>query len=189
MHLIRPASYAQHKLFLLVIQALLVNVTSSSVTTCNALSALLPKAVYSPTDAAYGSSEASYAYAQQQVQRPSCIVKPSNVIDVSTAVKALGNSSATFAIRSGGHATNPGFSNIDDGITLDLTFLNSIDILSQGSRVTASVGTGASWGDVYPVLDSQGRSVNGGRASGVGVGGFLSGGCIFLIPMPLCTNG
>ncbi|RYP10560.1 hypothetical protein DL765_008064 [Monosporascus sp. GIB2] len=77
---------------------------------------------------------------------------------------------------SGGHGTNHGYSNIDGGVTLDLTSLNNVDVLENG--VTVSVGTGASWGDVYLVLDAHNRSLNGGRASDVGVGGFLSGGGI-----------
>lgn len=189
MHLNRPTTSTLHKLCLFVIQISLVDIVRSSNSTCQTLSSLLPKAVFVPADAAYSSSAASYAYLQQQAQRPSCIVKPSNAAEVSSAIKILGSSTTPFAVRSGGHATNSGFSNIDGGVTLDLTSLNDVGIFQDGAHVTASVGTGATWGDVYEVLDTHGRSLNGGRASGVGVGGFLSGGCTTLYyPAPLCLN-
>ncbi|KAI1262133.1 hypothetical protein F5Y18DRAFT_430367 [Xylariaceae sp. FL1019] len=59
---------------------------------------------------------------------------------------------------------------------MDITLLN--DVRYNGEERTVSIGTGAYWGDVYPVLYSLNRSLNGGRASGVGAGGFLSGGGI-----------
>jgi hypothetical protein len=177
MHVRRPLPCRLHKLCLFFIQILLVDVGSASNATCQILLSILPKAVYFPSDVAYHSSGASYSYVQQQVQRPTCIVLPSNAADLSSVVKVVKNSTTAFAIRSGGHATNSGFSNIDAGVTLDLTSLNHVDIIQDGEHVTASVGTGASWADVYEVLDAHGRSLNGGRASGVGIGGFLSGGC------------
>ncbi|KAJ0120688.1 FAD binding domain-containing protein [Diaporthe amygdali] len=113
---------------------------NSSDTTCYALAAILANAVFFPGDTTYNSSEASYAYVQQQIQRPSCIVKPSSTAEVSSVVKILQSSSSAFAIKSGGHATNSGFSNIDGGVTLDLTSLNSVSIVEDGDLVTASVG-------------------------------------------------
>lgn len=142
---------------------------------CAALGSLLPRQLALPGDSAYTTSESSYAYANQQTQKPSCIVKPTCAADVSLVVKTLRKyPGSPFAIRSGGHATNRGFSNIDGGVTVDLTSLNTVRLLGDG--VTVSVGTGALWGDVYSGLDRHNRSLNGGRASGVGVGGLLSGG-------------
>lgn len=144
---------------------------------CAALGSRLPRQVAFPGDRAYSASESSYAYANQQTQKPSCIVKPTRAADVSLVVKTLREyPGSPFAIRSGGHATNRGFSNIDGGVTVDLTSLNTVQLLEDG--VTVSVGTGALWGDVYSVLDAHNRSLNGGRASRVGVGGLLSGGGI-----------
>lgn len=145
--------------------------------TCADIASQLPNRVAYPGDEAYNTSEKSYAYANQQTQKPSCIVQPSSAADVAAAVNVLRKSPhVPFAIRSGGHATNRGFSNIDCSVTLDLRLLNSVKIQADG--VVVSVGTGASFGDVYLVLDAAKRSLNGGRASGVGVGGFLSGGTL-----------
>jgi FAD/FMN-containing dehydrogenase len=40
----------------------------------------------------------------------------------------------------------------------------------------ASIQPGARWVDVYSALDPEGYTVPGGRAGGVGVAGFLTGG-------------
>jgi FAD/FMN-containing dehydrogenase len=142
---------------------------------CADIASRLPHRVAYAGEEAYNVSEKSYAYANQQTQKPACIVKPSSAAEVAAAVKILGKSpQVKFAVRSGGHATNRGFSNIGCSVTLDLTGLNHVELQKDG--VTVSTGTGASWGDVYRVLDRAKRSLNGGRASGVGVGGFLTGG-------------
>lgn len=143
--------------------------------TCRVLVSSLQNEVAFPGGSFYNASLSSYAYVQQQAQHPSCIVRPSSASDISTIIKVLRNSPKTaFAIRSGGHGTNRGFSNIDGGITLDLTSINDVKILEDATTVSA--GTGATWGNIYPVLDASNRSLTGSRASGVGVGGFLSGG-------------
>lgn len=166
-------------LCLLLLQLAKVSAHQAAATNlCSILASLLPKdRVALPRDAAYGTSTASYAYANQQSQRPACIIQPFNAAEVSLTINALRKATnVPFAIRSGGHATNRGFSNIDGGVVVDLTSIDAVQILKDG--VTVSVGTGATWGDVYSVLDARRRSLNGGRASNVGVGGFLSGGGI-----------
>lgn len=103
---------------------------------------------------------------------------PRNAEDVSDVVKLLAkdNSSGAFAIRSGGHTSWAGASNIEGGITLDLRGLDSIEISNDSTL--AKVGTGATWDAVYKKLDPVGRSVAGGRVAGVGVGGLTLGGGI-----------
>lgn len=79
-----------------------------------------------------------------------------------------------FAVRSGGHSPNPGFSSIQDGILIDLFQLNEITV--SDDRETVSVGPGQRWGDVYNTLDAYDVSVIGGRIPNVGVGGLILGG-------------
>ena len=67
-----------------------------------------------------------------------------------------------------------GSSNIVDGVTVDLSGLNSVT-LDKNSSI-ASVGPGAKWIQVYEALDPQGWAIPGGRAGDVGVGGLTSGG-------------
>ncbi|ROT37817.1 FAD-binding domain-containing protein [Sodiomyces alkalinus F11] len=176
----RPLSSGLHLRALHLLLAFCTPVTSQCPNgdqTCRVLASRLPDQVTFPGDEGYDASLSSYAYLQQQTQSPSCVVKPTSAAEVAFILDVLRESpSTTFAVRSGGHATNRGFSNIDGGVTIDLGSLNKVDVHDDG--VTVSVGTGATWGHVYPVLDAHNRSLNGGRASDVGVGGFLSGGGI-----------
>ncbi|KAH8768287.1 hypothetical protein F5883DRAFT_494823 [Diaporthe sp. PMI_573] len=133
-----------------------------------------------PDSPAYDASLASYYSAQQEGIRPACIVTPETTQDVSKAIKVLAthtdNDLCKFAIRSGGHTSWAGASNIAGGVTLDLRGLNNIDLSEDETMV--QVGAGASWDAVYQKLDPLGRTVAGGRVAGVGVGGLTLGGGI-----------
>lgn len=65
-----------------------------------------------------------------------------------------------------------GAANIQDGVTIDL---GGLKLVNTTGSIT-SVGGGASWEDVYPKLDLLRLGVAGGRNSGVGVGGLITGG-------------
>jgi FAD/FMN-containing dehydrogenase len=79
-----------------------------------------------------------------------------------------------FAIRSGGHSPNPGWSGIESGILIDLSKMNSMNISED--RKTVKLGPGARWGQVYEYLDQYDVTAVGGRIAQVGVGGLLLGG-------------
>ncbi|CEL03427.1 hypothetical protein ASPCAL04582 [Aspergillus calidoustus] len=160
---------------------------------CVRLLALLGPPVSFPQTPAYNTSLASYFTQQNAHLYPSCIVTPSNTADVSTILDFLTsprqdqnpththasantNTACPFAIRSGGHAYNTAFNNINSGPTIDLSNLNSITL--SADQKTVSVGPGATWGDVYDILDPAHISVPGGRAGQVGVGGLTLGGGI-----------
>ena len=100
---------------------------------------------------------------------------------MSTSLKIVNFFQVKFAIRSGGHSPNPGWSSINQtGILIDLAKLNQITVSPDHS--VASLGPGGRWGDVYAALDSYNVSVIGGRLPQVGVGGLILGGeslCIF----------
>ncbi|RMZ45315.1 hypothetical protein AFCA_010756 [Aspergillus flavus] len=155
------------------------NTTNTSVATCClAFIGALGKKVSFPNSQPYNDSINTYFSQQNSNLHPLCIVSPTTAQDVSTAIKIINSTPETpnFAIRSGGHAPFTGASNIANGITLDLRGLNSIKV--SPDRTTASIGVGATWGDVYPHLDQLGLSVAGGRAGQVGVGGLTTGGGI-----------
>ena len=78
-----------------------------------------------------------------------------------------------FAVKGGGHATNPGFSSTT-GVQIAMTRFNQVVIDKTASLV--EVGAGLIWDDVYEKLDGTGLNVVGGRVSGVGVAGFTLGG-------------
>lgn len=122
-----------------------------------------------PGSAAFNASVESYFSQQQQALHPACIVAPQTVQDVSAIIKTLTSQPgerSQFAIRSGGHASWAGASNIAGGVVIDIRALKSIEISQDNS--TVSVGAGASWDEVYAQLDPLGLSVNGGRSAEVG---------------------
>jgi FAD/FMN-containing dehydrogenase len=119
----------------------------------------------------------SYYAAQDRSTEPGCIALPETAQDVSTVITSLTDTGGcTFAIRSGGHSSATGGSNIADGVTIDLRGLDTLEVSSD--RSTVSIGIGNTWGDVYSHLDPLGLAVPGGRAATVGVGGLSLGGGI-----------
>lgn len=79
-----------------------------------------------------------------------------------------------FAVRSGGHTTSVGASNISPGVTIDLSLLNSTTY--NADTGTAFIQPGARWASVFDTLLPLNITVPGGRTAPVGVGGFLTGG-------------
>lgn len=115
------------------------------------------------------------------------MVLPANATEVSKAVKILtagvgGNDSACpFAIKSGGHTPTPGANDIDNGITLDLRYINETTLSADHKSVT--LGTGSTWISAYTNLNGTGVAFPGGRYGLVGVGGLaLGGGLSFVSP-------
>jgi FAD/FMN-containing dehydrogenase len=97
---------------------------------------------------------------------------------VSNSLKIISFFQTKFAIRSGGHSPNPGFSSIGQGgILLDLQRLNQVVLSSD--KTVASLGPGGRWGDAIATLDAEGATVIGGRIPHVGVGGLILGGLPF----------
>ncbi|KAG8159634.1 hypothetical protein KVR01_010271 [Diaporthe batatas] len=105
---------------------------------------------------------------------PACAIQPRSAQHVATALKIIRQFNVPFAVRSGGHSPNPGFSSIQDGILIDLSRLDGITV--SDDRATVSVGPGQRWGDVYTALDPYQVSVIGGRMPNIGVGGVILGG-------------
>lgn len=70
---------------------------------------------------------------------------------------------------------NKGASNIDNGITIDLSGMKAIE--SQGGNWhVVETGPGATSVDAYRVLDVHNRTVVGSRVASVGLAGFMTGG-------------
>ncbi|KAH7389519.1 hypothetical protein DE146DRAFT_767847 [Phaeosphaeria sp. MPI-PUGE-AT-0046c] len=151
---------------------------SEATQACQLLRSILPSQIFFPGSLNYNSSISSYAFVGTRLL-PTCLAAPRSTNDVVAIVKVLSNfPTVAFAVRSGGHNTNKGFADIEDGVTIDMTAMNSIWF--QPAANVVSVGTGARWQSVYDALDNDGRNlaVQGGRNGAVGVGGFLTGGGI-----------
>ena len=88
-------------------------------------------------------------------------------------LQILGKSRTPFGVKSGGHATNPGFSSTP-GVQISLSRFNTFKVNTEAQ--TVELGPSLTWDDVYERLDPYGVSVIGGRIPGVGVGGLTLGG-------------
>lgn len=139
------------------------------------MAAVLPGLVTFPNSTLYDIHN-NYWSAQQAELTPWCFVAPKATEDVSKAVKVLTRHHVPFTVKAGGHTAYGGGSNIEDGVTIDLIYLDDITIASD--RKTVSVGAGNRWINVSEVLDPLGRAVVGGRSATVGVSGLTLGGGI-----------
>lgn len=141
---------------------------------CSILKQLAPSNVVEPNDPAYKDRQAAY-FAQQHVGlHPTCRYVPDGAEDLQVALQQLVDSETKFAVHAGGHSYNVGGSNIDQGVTIDLSRLSKTK-LTDDARA-AWVGPGSRWGEVYAALEPHGVSIPGGRVSDVGVGGYVLGG-------------
>lgn len=149
---------------------------------CQILGVTLPHKVFFPQTELYNKSLLSYYSGQEGDISPSCIVKPESASHVSQAIKVLrgahllSRGSCKFAVRGGGHTPYAGAANIDAGITVDLSAMNSVTVNKNQNSV--SVGPGALWQDVYTKLDAMNIAIVGGRSNLVGVAGLTTGGGI-----------
>lgn len=143
-----------------------------------ALSALLGDKVAVPLSGTYNASLASYFAPQQSAASPLCIISPETTDDVSAAIRTITASKdgCHFALRSGGHSTVVGASNIDAGVTFDLRHLDSIQL--SPDRHSVRVGAGAPWGAAFAYLEPLNLTVAGAREPSVGIGGLAVGGGI-----------
>lgn len=101
---------------------------------CSTLSSLLPGKVSYPREATYSASINSY-YSQNEKLEPTCIGKPTSGSDVALVIRPLADihgkhpsSSPIAAVQGGGHTPFAGAANIDNGVTIDLSGLNAVDV-------------------------------------------------------------
>ncbi|KAJ2935499.1 hypothetical protein H1R20_g1593, partial [Candolleomyces eurysporus] len=106
-------------------------------------------------------------------QVSACVVEPATPADVGKILEIVGKARTPFAVQSGGHGTNPGFSSTK-GIHISLNSFRSVNY-NRATR-TVEFGTGLKWEEVYAAIERHGISVLGGRVTGVGVGGVTLGG-------------
>ncbi|KAL4919866.1 FAD-binding domain-containing protein [Aspergillus aurantiobrunneus] len=150
---------------------------------CDQLSSLLHDQVFPSNTAAYAESLASYFSLQEQNVHPACVVQPTNAQEVSTIIETMArahrDSGEKFAIRSHGHTLFAGAANVQAGVTIDLRAMHGVQLSED--RATVEIGSGASWQQVYDILDPLNVTVAGGRSASIGAGGFLTGGGLSLL--------
>ncbi|CAE6510559.1 unnamed protein product [Rhizoctonia solani] len=129
--------------------------------------------IFKSTDTNYQVGNQKY-WSSTAVLSPACVFIPESPADVSTAVNIFTDNNCQFAIRGGGHTTNPGWAGTNDGVLVSLSKLTTVEVSQDKQSVV--IGAGNRWGDVYTKTGEQNITVTGGRISPVGVSGFLLGG-------------
>jgi FAD/FMN-containing dehydrogenase len=133
---------------------------------CSAIAASCPGITLTSAEGVFN---ANYQYATehywsnvQAEATPACVVFPTSAEDVSAVIRVLLQyPSVPFAVKSGGHNANAGFSSVDGGVLI--SFQNSHDTVLSSDWETAEVGPGARWMDAVGALENYGRTVVGGR--------------------------
>ncbi|KAG8157918.1 hypothetical protein KVR01_012190 [Diaporthe batatas] len=106
-------------------------------------------------------------------QKPACVFEPGTPEDVSIAIDIIAQSQTPFALKSGGHTSNPGHSSTP-GVHISFARMKQVKLSEDKSSV--ELGMGLIWAEAYQALSKEGVNVVGGRLSGPGVGGLTLGG-------------
>ncbi|KAG0707247.1 hypothetical protein DFH29DRAFT_980030 [Suillus ampliporus] len=141
--------------------------------TCREIAASVSSAsiVYDQASVNYMQDISHWASSSSQISE--CSFQPGTSLNVGIALQILGKTGTPFAVKGGGHASNPGFSSTT-GVQIAMSRFS--DITYDAQSQTATIGAGLVWDDVYAALEPYGVNVVGGRVTGVGVAGFTLGG-------------
>ncbi|HEV7948661.1 MAG TPA: FAD-binding oxidoreductase [Glaciihabitans sp.] len=104
---------------------------------------------------------------------PLAVVRCTSTDDVVAAVNYAREHSLAVAVRGGGHSV-AGHGTVNDGLVIDLSAMNHVGV--DHTALTASVGGGATWGEVDALTQESGLAVPGGVFSRTGIGGLALGG-------------
>lgn len=140
---------------------------------CSVLSETLAGKVFMPDSSVYEARIESI-FSITAALEPWCLVLPETTSDVSVLIGVINEESCPFGIRSGGHAVYANGNSVQDGVTIDMGYMNKTVYDSDTNMAT--IEPGARWGSVYETLARDGVAVVGGRVTSVGVAGLILGG-------------
>jgi len=143
----------------------------SPATATRELSNALDGEVTLPGDPGY--DHARSLYNAMIDKRPAVIARCGSVADIAAALEFARTSNLALAVRGGGHS-GPGFGTVEDGVVIDLSRMNRIEV--DADARTARVQGGATWGQVDAATHAFGLATPTGIISTTGVGGLTLGG-------------
>jgi len=135
--------------------------------------ASLVAAAIEPGDFGYARVKSTYIRGGS----PGLVLRVKNTAEIVDALAfARAHPDLPLSIRSGGHGIS-GRSTNNGGIVIDLSSLNTIEVLDRARR-RVRIGPGARWKDVAVALAPYGWALSSGDYGGVGVGGLATAGGI-----------
>ncbi len=105
-------------------------------------------------------------------RHPALIARCATPDDVVAAVNFAREHELTVAVRGGGHSA-PGYATCDDGIVIDLSPMNNVEV--DPDMKTARAEAGTTWGEFDAATQEHGLAVTGGRFSTTGIAGLTLG--------------
>lgn len=129
--------------------------------------------IITPEDSQYATARTTFYVSDAT---PAVIVRPLNSQDIAAAIKFAAVHSLEISVRSGKHSV-AGFSTNNDGLVIDMSALNKVEILDAAAGLVR-LESGALWGDVANELGKHKLAISSGDTSTVGVGGLTLGGGI-----------
>ncbi|KAH6603750.1 fad binding domain-containing [Trichoderma cornu-damae] len=146
--------------------------TKEAAQACHWFTKLVPGYVDYPNSTQYAIDNLYWSQ-QQRVVHPHCFVRPSNATEVSAIMKVLVRFNVTFNVKSGGFSTFAGASNIEGGVTVDLSRMNKTKEILDGS--TMSAGPAARYYNIYRYYDDHKNAGMGPKAGDLTVAGYVLG--------------
>lgn len=142
--------------------------------TCSTLKSISNIDVTDPLDLSYLDEQNKYWSTSCSALKPTCIIFPKDADEVSAIIKVLNNNTENFAIKSGGHNPNNGWSSVQGGPLISTQKLTQV-ILDEETGI-ARVGPGQRLDSISAQLQGTGWTFVGGRIGNTGVGGLVLGG-------------
>ncbi|KAJ7580371.1 hypothetical protein C8J56DRAFT_961446 [Mycena floridula] len=111
-------------------------------------------------------------YYESSSQNARFSVEPGSTDDLSQIMKIIKEHKISFAVKGGGHATNPEFSSTS-GLQISMSRFTKIS--HDESKMQLTVGAGCVFDEIYKVIRPGKYNIVGGGGS-VGIGGWIMGG-------------
>src|SRR5437660_5500227 len=124
-----------------------------------------------PSDLEYETARA--VYNAMIDRRPALIARCADAADVAATIRFATDHDILLAVRGGGH-NGGGLGVCDDGVVLDLSLLNAVEV--DAAMGTVRAGGGCTLGQVDAATHRYGLAVPGGIISTTGLGGLTLGG-------------
>jgi FAD/FMN-containing dehydrogenase len=141
--------------------------------TINELRGELQGSLVRPGDGEY--EDARHIWNGAIDKRPTMIVRAAGTADVVRTVRFAASEGLPVAVRGGSHSV-AGFSTCDDGIVVDLSRMDVVEVDAAARRAVA--GGGTRWAGFDAATQAHGLATTGGLVSTTGLGGFTLGGGI-----------